>query len=290
MRALVNGVRLFFDIEGTALLPSGSRMVERPMIVALHGGPGADHSTLRPALTPLSKFAQVLYLDFRGHGRSEDGPVDSWTLTQLADDVAGVCDRLDLEHPIIYGQSFGSIVAMEYAIRHPDQPRALVLVGATAVGQGVTIDRVAEAFRRVGGDKAAQICRWDAEVQSPESQEEWMRYCWPHVTKQTAASAELWRARVVQHPHEIVAHLNAETRLMDLRPDLGHIPCPVLVVVGHDDPMTPPQAANEIADGIGRDRARVRVIRDAAHTVLLDQPQLTHATIADFLTELGVAG
>jgi len=102
MRALVNGLRLFFDIEGAALLPSGSRMVQRPVVIALHGGPGADHSTLRPALTPLSKIAQVVYLDFRGHGRSEDGPVDSWTLTQFADDVAGVCDRLDLELSLIH--------------------------------------------------------------------------------------------------------------------------------------------------------------------------------------------
>jgi pimeloyl-ACP methyl ester carboxylesterase len=117
-----------------------------------------------------------------------------------------------------------------------------------------------------------------------------MRYCWPHVTKQTAASAAEWRARVVQHPYDIVAHLNAQTRLMDLRSDLKRIPCPVLVVVGHDDPMTSPQAANEIADAIGRDRARVRVIGDAAHTVLLDQPQLTHTTIAEFLTEVGVTG
>src|SRR2546425_8367168 len=127
MRGLVNGVRLFLDPEGAALVPSGSRMVQRPAVIALHGGPGADNSTLRPALTPLSKIVQIVYLDFRGHGRSEDGPVDSWTVTQLADDVAAVCDRLDLEHPIIYGQSFGSIVAMKYAIRHPDQPRALVL-------------------------------------------------------------------------------------------------------------------------------------------------------------------
>jgi pimeloyl-ACP methyl ester carboxylesterase len=38
----------------------------------LHGGPGADHSTLRPAYSALADIAQLIYLDHRGNGRSED--------------------------------------------------------------------------------------------------------------------------------------------------------------------------------------------------------------------------
>jgi pimeloyl-ACP methyl ester carboxylesterase len=40
----VNGVRLFFDVEGAGLVPDGPRMREKPTLVLLHGGPGFDHS------------------------------------------------------------------------------------------------------------------------------------------------------------------------------------------------------------------------------------------------------
>ena len=40
----------------------------------LHGGPGFDHSIYRPAYSALADIAQIVYLDHRGNGRSEDGP------------------------------------------------------------------------------------------------------------------------------------------------------------------------------------------------------------------------
>jgi proline iminopeptidase len=45
MRVDVNGTRLWFDVEGPALVPAGPRMHQRPTLVLLHGGPGSfDHS------------------------------------------------------------------------------------------------------------------------------------------------------------------------------------------------------------------------------------------------------
>lgn len=46
----------------------------------LHGGPGADHSIYKPDFTALTDVAQVIYLDHRGNGRSDDGPPELWTL------------------------------------------------------------------------------------------------------------------------------------------------------------------------------------------------------------------
>jgi pimeloyl-ACP methyl ester carboxylesterase len=49
MHVSVNGVRLFFDVEGTKLVPDGPVMREKPTLLMLHGGPGSDHSIHRPA-------------------------------------------------------------------------------------------------------------------------------------------------------------------------------------------------------------------------------------------------
>ena len=94
MHVLVNGVRLFFDVEGAKLVPDGPLMREKPTLLMLHGGPGFDHSIYKPAYSALADIAQIVYLDHRGNGRSEDGPRASWTLAQWGDDVRAFCDAL----------------------------------------------------------------------------------------------------------------------------------------------------------------------------------------------------
>jgi len=60
MYVKVNGTRLFFDVVGSSLQPVGEEMKPKPIVIALHGGPGLDHSYLRP-LDPLGDVAQVIY-------------------------------------------------------------------------------------------------------------------------------------------------------------------------------------------------------------------------------------
>jgi len=91
MRVTVNGVRLYFDVEGCGLAAQDSDMAARPTIVLLHGGPGADHSLFKPEFSAMADAAQVVYLDQRGSGRSDHGDPDLWTWDQWADDVAGFC-------------------------------------------------------------------------------------------------------------------------------------------------------------------------------------------------------
>jgi len=95
VRLLVNGVRLFFDVEGAKLVPDGSAMREKPTLLLLHGGPGFDHSTFKPLYSALTDVAQVVYLDHRGNGRSDAGPKEGWNLVQWGDDVAAFCDAED---------------------------------------------------------------------------------------------------------------------------------------------------------------------------------------------------
>jgi len=85
MYVLVNGLRLFFDIEGAKLVPDGAAMREKPTLILLHGGPGFDHSIYKPAYSALAESAQIIYLDHRGNGRSEDGHREGWNLAQWGD-------------------------------------------------------------------------------------------------------------------------------------------------------------------------------------------------------------
>ena len=116
MQVDVNGTRLWFDVDGPALVPNGSTMSERPTVVLLHGGPGSyDHSYFKPDFTALTTHAQVVYLDLRDHGRSARHVPADWSFEVCADDVRAFCDTIGIAAPIVYGHSMGGFIAMLYA-------------------------------------------------------------------------------------------------------------------------------------------------------------------------------
>src|SRR3954463_14885464 len=158
MHIHVNGVRLFFDVEGAKLVPDGSAMREKPTLLLLHGGPGFDHSIYKPAYSVLADVAQIIYLDHRGNGRSDDGPRESWTLAQWGDDVRAFCEVLGIVDPIVLGASFGGMVALSYATRHPGHPSKLVLISTEAAGD-THLDRRVALFERFGGPEVGALAR-----------------------------------------------------------------------------------------------------------------------------------
>ena len=117
----VNNCRLYVDVVGSGLVAEGALMVERPVVFVLHGGPGMDHSTMKPDLNPLAEVAQLVYYDHRGQGRSDADKPANWHLDQWADDLRSLIDTLGVQKPIVLGLSFGGFVAQNYAHRHPDR-------------------------------------------------------------------------------------------------------------------------------------------------------------------------
>ena len=144
MQINVNGTRLWFDVEGPALVPHGTEMRHRPTVVLVHGGPGVyDHSYFKPDFALLAEHAQVVYLDLRGHGRSDWGDAGAWSFETCADDVRVFCDMLGLARPIVSGHSMGGPVVLLYGARHPRAcgrphcPIGIRTVGPAADGRGL---------------------------------------------------------------------------------------------------------------------------------------------------------
>ncbi len=80
MRAKLKTKRIWFDTIGSSLADAS----DRPTILALHGGPGIDHSSVRPSVEPLADLCQILLIDQCGHGRSDYGHPDDWTIESWA--------------------------------------------------------------------------------------------------------------------------------------------------------------------------------------------------------------
>src|SRR5260221_356936 len=124
MKLQVNGTELFFDVVGSGL---DADFRPRPAMIILHGGPGFDHTYLRPWLDPVSEVAQLIYIDQRGCGRSQRHTHEYNQLGIMADDIVLFCKTLDIERPIVLGQSFGGFVALSIAQRPPGFAPGIVL-------------------------------------------------------------------------------------------------------------------------------------------------------------------
>jgi proline iminopeptidase len=119
MRISLGDVSLWFDVSGPSVIPQGDTTAERPVVVAVHGGPGLDHMTVKSALGPLAGDFQVVYFDLRGHGRSDHSSAEFWNMRTWADDLRRLCDALGLRQPVVLGSSFGGNVALTYAALFP---------------------------------------------------------------------------------------------------------------------------------------------------------------------------
>jgi pimeloyl-ACP methyl ester carboxylesterase len=286
MRVLVNGVRLFFDVEGGKLVPDGPAMREKPTLLLLHGGPGADHSIYRPAYSALADVAQVIYLDHRGNGRSEDGPRENWNLAQWGDDVRAFCDALGIVDPVVLGASFGGMVALAYTTRHPHHPSKLVLISTAAAGDSHRERRV-ELFERFGGPEIGALARRRfLELQGhPDeaSLDAWRRLAMPLYTRiprdPNAARRAVSRSEVLQW----FTRPGGEAHTFDMFGDLHRIQCPTLILGGEDDPIHPIESQADIAAALPSHLVQFERFADCRHAVVPDAPERAMAVIRDFI-------
>ena len=287
MHVSVNGVRLFFDVEGAKLVPDGPIMREKPVLLMLHGGPGADHSIYRPAYSALADIAQIVYLDHRGNGRSEDGPRESWNLAQWGDDVRAFCDALGIVDPIVLGASFGGMVALAYATRHPAHPSKLVLISTEAAGGSYRERRVA-LFERFGGPEVGALARRRfLQPEAPlgqEAREAWRRLAMPVYTR-IPRDPDMAR-RAINRP-EVALHWFAkpggESDTFNMFPELDRIRCPTLVIGGEDDPMHPIESQADIAAALPPSLVQFERFADCGHGVVPDAPERAMALLREFI-------
>jgi proline iminopeptidase len=284
MHIEVEGMRLWFDVEGASLVPEGARMRERPTVVLLHGGPGSfDHSYLKPDFVHLADLAQVVYLDLPGHGRSEWGTPADWSIEKCADDVLAFCDGLGIARPVVFGHSLGGFVAMLYAARYPGHPAALVL--QSTFGR-FDLGRLVSEFRRAGGDEVAEIAeRFYGGDRASVSLDEWAR-CRRLFGPSVLSDEE--RARIFAH-HDLNEPGLQRMREFDAIDLLGTIECPTLVCAGELDPVAPVKAAQELADALPSEHTRLEVIPGGGHFTWKDAPEEYWALVTEFVeTATGV--
>lgn len=279
MQLDVGGTRLWFDVDGPSLVPVGPEMFEQPTVVLLHGGPGGfDHSYFKPDFRRLSDEAQVIYLDLRGHGRSDHGDPEEWNFKICADDVREFCEVLGIRRPIVLGHSLGGFVALEYGIRHPGHPAGLVLQSTNA---RFDLARVVREFRKIAGDEIADIVERTYLNDPSVTPEEWAR-CWRLFGSWVPGDEE--KSRTVENKDLNEPGIDL-MREFDVVAELGRISAPTLVCVGELDPITPVAAAEEIIEGLPNGIGRLEVIDGAGHFPWRDSPEHYWSVLLEFVQD-----
>jgi proline iminopeptidase len=283
MRIAVNGVELFFDVHGSSLGPRGNELADKPVIVALHGGPGIDHSQFVPWLTPIADQAQLILVDHRGNGRSSRPAVETRTLANMADDLEALRKGLGLGRIVVFGMSFGGMLALTYAVTYPDSVAGLIPCATAASNEA--LERALDGMH---------------DLSSPEQREALARL--RNGTVQSAADLDCVfgaLARFYEYdpaktpaggfkPIADIDMLNwffaRDRRTYDVRPKLANITAPTLVLTGRHDKIAPPFASDEILKGVPH--AKQEIFEESGHRLMREENAKFLRTVRNFVGSL----
>ena len=189
----------------------------------------------------ITKDHLVIAYDLPRHGKSDPPLNKEWwkeeyklTADHYVNFIVALCDALELEDPIFMGSSFGGNVALQLALRHPDRFKAVIPVEAAAHAPGFYLD-----WWRHPHANASQVCAsgvWDLMAPMSPDKDRWLT--WFYYSQGAEAFKGDLHFYSVDH---------------DLRGKLGQIDgrrCPVVMLTGTCDYLTPPEATKETADQI----------------------------------------
>jgi len=227
-----------------------------PLTIVLTHGLAASTGTWAAQVEELSARHRVLTWDLRGHGRS-GGPAGAYALHDLAGDLREVLDRAGVERAVVLGHSAGGVVAMQFALDHPERTAGLVLVGTASECNTRARDfyedlaKIAEergmapVFRRLGlGDQGAAKPGADP-----------------------VAFAKV--ARCMASLHEA-----------PLTPRLGEIRCPTLIIVGDKDFLG---AGGSVILSRCIAGSVLHIVPERGHGIFLEDPAGFNRLVDEFL-------
>lgn len=254
---LGDGCRLAWRMDGP----------ERAPVLMLCNSLGTNMEMWAPQLPALSRQFRVLRYDSRGHGRS-DAPAGAYGLDRLARDAIELLDALDIGRVHFCGLSLGGMIGQWLGVRAPDRVERLVLANTASFM----------------GPPAS----WDARIRTVKDQgmpaltdavlERWFTKRFRDAAPDRVAPV---RDMLLATQPDGYAGCCAAIRDMDLRPVVGRIGAPALVVLGDEDPATPPSDGLALAAAIN---GAATVSLPAAHLSNIEAAEGFTAALMQFLT------
>jgi 3-oxoadipate enol-lactonase len=257
MKVKANGIDIHYEIEG-----------DGPWLTMSHSLACNLHMW-DPQMPVLTGNFRVLRFDTRGHGQS-GAPEGEYTLDQLADDVKGLLDALEIRQTHWAGLSMGGMIGQAFALRYPGVFQSMVLADTTSrrPPEAATMwgDRIQTA-RTKGMDALVEstLARWFTEP-----------YRNAHKDVMQRIGDDIRRTPVAGFAG--CCHAISKVDYLDR---LKEIRIPALVIVGEHDHGTPPEAARLIHQNLAG--SQFKMIQSAAHLSNIEQANVFNETMIGFL-------
>jgi 3-oxoadipate enol-lactonase len=261
-----NGQELFYEIHGAG----------PPLVLVMGIGYDSSLWTLQQVPVLATRFRVVL-LDNRDAGRSSraDHP---YAIADMADDVAGLLDALDIQRTHLLGLSMGSMIGMEFALRHADRLDRLVLAGPGAAPARSAVDPISIWNWVKANDPGGEVFG--------AQQLTWL-FSSAFLRNQQAVQETV--AVLASNPNPVEPEAYGRQAQAYLRFDaldrLGGIKAATLVIVGEQDLLTPPWVAREVAGAIPAARFEMVTGDGASHVLPLERPDDFNQLVINFLGE-----
>jgi proline iminopeptidase len=280
----IRGYRFFWKSVG-ATGPKGT-------VVTLHGGPGASHDYLLAFADLAERGYRVVFYDQLGCGRTERARSDpEYSLERDVADLEALRVGLGLDRVHVLGSSYGGLLALAYAIAHPNALRSLIVASGLAsvpLAQ-LEMDRLC---RELPPPFPAYLERHAArgELQHPEyvaaADLFYRRHLcrldpWPEELRRTLELMNGPKYHYMNGPNEFT--ISGTIRDIDLTPRLGEIRAPTLVTVGRYDEVTP-RVARSIHAGIPG--SRLEEFAESSHVAFWEERQRYMERVGAFLDAL----
>ena len=264
----------------------------RPLLILLHGGPGADHRYLLPQMLHLVPEYQLLLYDQRGGGRSR--PTDNAQIgwRDHVSDMASICREFGLSNPSIVGYSWGGMLALLYSIAGLDdpalpKPARLALISPAPVTTAYRAEFDSNLRARGNApaiaDERARLMASDLRDVDPDAYRQ-------RVFELGIAGyfADPANARNLT-PFRVVGRVQQSTWAslgdFDLRPDIERLRVRARIVQGRDDPI-PAASSNDVARAL---QAELVLLDRCGHVPYVERPQELWQAIDPFLASTDAA-
>lgn len=239
-------------------------------ILFIHGYP-LGRRIWDPQLRDLVGVARLIAPDLRGHGDSED-PAGSYTMELHADDCIALLDDRKVNEPVVVcGLSMGGYVAFQLLRKYPERVAGLVLAGTRASADSpegrAARDADIELVRREGVD--AVVAKMLPRLLRPQSSQSDSKVV--DLVERTMRKTSV---------NGVAGDLEGMKQRPDVRPDLGGIDKPTLVIHGRDDAIVPLAEAEAVRAAVPG--ATIEVIADAGHLVNVEQPAAFNSALTAF--------
>lgn len=237
----------------------------------IHGFP-LDHSMWTGQIEALAVRHRVIAPDLRGFGRSgaSDGTV---SMRRFADDLAGLLDALGMSEPVtLCGLSMGGYIAFSFWEAYASRVAALILCDTRAAADTA---QTAASRQQTAGRVLQEGPHFLIEAMIPKL------FATSTIQQQPDLVAAQQQVILSTAPQGIAAASRGMAERPDVTARLGSITCPVLVLAGQHDGISPPAEMRAMAQALPR--ARFVEIPAASHMSPLEQPAAVNRAIQQFL-------